>query len=65
MLFTVPNCCVSGPALEASEKRFQSLIENSVDGIAVLDADGLVSYVSPLLPAASWDLALKNMPEKA
>ena len=34
-------------ALEASEKRFQSLIENSVDGIAVLDADGLVSYVSP------------------
>ena len=29
------------------EKRFRSLIENSFDVITILDAEGIVRYVSP------------------
>ena len=35
------------PAVLAGEKRFQSLIENSSDGIALLGADGAFRYLSP------------------
>src|SRR5712692_85455 len=34
-------------ALQASERRFRSLIENTSGIIAVLDPDGTVGYVSP------------------
>ena len=34
-------------ALSESERRFRALIENSFDAIALLTADGLVSYTSP------------------
>ncbi|HXJ78794.1 MAG TPA: PAS domain S-box protein [Candidatus Methylomirabilis sp.] len=34
-------------ALQASETRFRALIENSMDLIAIFDADGRLSYASP------------------
>jgi PAS domain S-box-containing protein len=34
-------------ALKASEKRFRALIENSTDGILVMNVDGCVTYTSP------------------
>jgi PAS domain S-box-containing protein len=34
-------------ALAASERRFRALVENSLDSIAVLDAQGQITYVSP------------------
>jgi len=34
-------------ALSASEQRYRALIENSSDGIALLDSDGIVLYTSP------------------
>lgn len=34
-------------ALQASERRFRSLVQNSSDIIIVLDAEGVVSYISP------------------
>jgi PAS domain S-box-containing protein len=33
--------------LRDSEKRFRALIENSSDGISLLDADGTILYISP------------------
>ncbi len=33
--------------LAHTEKRFRSLIENSADGVALLDAQGTVNYLSP------------------
>jgi len=36
-------------ALRDSEKRFRALIENSTDGIALLDAGGMIVYASPSL----------------
>jgi two-component system CheB/CheR fusion protein len=38
---------VSGQALEDSERRFRSLIENAWDGISLLDPDGTIRYTSP------------------
>lgn len=37
----------SEDALRASEQRFRSLLENSYDGIALLDARGYLVYLSP------------------
>src|SRR5581483_2628106 len=34
-------------ALRGSEARFRSLVQNSSDAIVVLDADGMITYVSP------------------
>jgi hypothetical protein len=34
-------------ALQASEKRFRALIENSADAVALMAADGTLQYVSP------------------
>ena len=34
-------------ALRTSEKRFRALIENSTDGIVLLDADNILLYASP------------------
>jgi len=34
-------------ALRGSEQRFRALIENSADGIGVVNAQGRLSYVSP------------------
>jgi PAS domain S-box-containing protein/putative nucleotidyltransferase with HDIG domain len=34
-------------ALRASEVRFRALIENSSDGIALLDLEGIIRYISP------------------
>ena len=34
-------------ALQASEERFRSLVQNASDTITILDADGVVRYVSP------------------
>jgi PAS domain S-box-containing protein len=36
-------------ALQASEEHFRSLIENALDVIAVVDADGTVRYTSPAI----------------
>jgi PAS domain S-box-containing protein len=36
--------------VQLSEKRFRSLIENSTDAIALLDADGIAVYDSPSAP---------------
>lgn len=33
--------------LSANEQRFRALIENSAEGIAVVDAEGVITYVSP------------------
>src|SRR4051812_45955921 len=33
--------------LDASEQRFRALIEHSLDGIALLGADGIICYASP------------------
>jgi two-component system, OmpR family, phosphate regulon sensor histidine kinase PhoR len=33
--------------LRQSEKRFRALIENNADGIALTDANGVITYVSP------------------
>lgn len=46
------SMCIAGEvearrALEASERRFRALVSHAADGIAVVDADGLLSYVSP------------------
>jgi PAS domain S-box-containing protein len=34
-------------AVQASEKRFRALIEKNADGIAMLNADGMIIYASP------------------
>ncbi|TMC00465.1 MAG: PAS domain S-box protein, partial [Chloroflexi bacterium] len=34
-------------ALESSERRFRTMIENSSDGIALVASDGIVSYAGP------------------
>lgn len=51
-------------ALHQSERRFRALIENSMDGIALLDPRGLILYASPstaqILGYASEDLIGKN-----
>jgi PAS domain S-box-containing protein len=47
-------------ALAASEQRFRGLIENSADGITVLDSQGRVTYVSP-----SIERMLGYAPEEA
>ncbi len=36
-------------ALRVSEARFHSLIQNALDMITILDADGLIRYVSPAI----------------
>jgi PAS domain S-box-containing protein len=37
-------------ALQASEKRFRALVENSADAIAMISADGAVIYEAPNVP---------------
>jgi len=39
----------AGIALQDSEKRFRALIENSSDVIALLQADGKITYISPAI----------------
>lgn len=52
-------------ALRRSEERFRSLIENALDIITIIDADGTISYESPsvekVLGYASADLVRKNI----
>ncbi len=52
-------------ALRQSEERFRSLIENALDIITILEADGTVSYESPsvekVLGYQSADLVGKNL----
>jgi PAS domain S-box-containing protein len=52
-------------ALRKSEERFRSLIENALDIITIIDADGTISYESPsvekVLGYASADLVGKNI----
>ncbi|MFB2838498.1 PAS domain S-box protein [Floridanema evergladense] len=52
-------------ALRRSEERFRSLIENALDIITIIDADGTISYESPsvekVLGYASADLVEKNI----
>ncbi|MFB2877974.1 PAS domain S-box protein [Floridanema aerugineum] len=52
-------------ALRRSEERFRSLIENALDIITIIDADGTISYESPsvekVLGYASADLVGKNI----
>src|SRR5438105_7822322 len=38
---------VAEAALRANEKRFRALIENSTDAIALVDAQGTITYSSP------------------
>ncbi|XWK90306.1 MAG: PAS domain S-box protein [Phormidium sp.] len=52
-------------ALRRSEERFRSLIENALDIITIIDADGTISYESPsvekVLGYASVDLVGKKI----
>lgn len=52
-------------ALRRSEERFRSLIENALDIITIIDADGTISYESPsvekVLSFASVDLVGKKI----
>ena len=51
--------------MRQSEERFRSLIENALDIITILEADGTVSYESPsvekVLGYQSADLVGKNL----
>jgi two-component system cell cycle sensor histidine kinase/response regulator CckA len=42
----------SQEALQASEKRFRSLVENSRDIVAIVEGDGTIRYVNPSVEAA-------------
>lgn len=48
-------------ALRSEESRFRSLVEHAFDGVAVVDARGLVTYVSP---GASDILGLSSPPRQ-